>query len=127
MKDRLSDMARICKANSRLCVCLMLLMAFVAQQWHLALSVFLPAGDHASEIAFADIIAHGHSHDWDEQGEPDRQKIPSTHDLIDHEHPTVMLFDMNYAFVVPEGNAWQADFPLARTLQAQRDLRPPIV
>ncbi|MDG4718031.1 MULTISPECIES: hypothetical protein [Thalassospira] len=120
-------MIRMVKARSRLLVCLTLLLAFVAQQWHQQPSAFLPAGDYATEAALADIMSHGHSHDWDEAGEPATGKSPSAHDLVDHEHPTVMMFELTYALVVPGGNIWQADFPEARTQQALRVLRPPIV
>lgn len=105
----------------------MLLVAFFAQQWHQMPSAFLPAGDYATEEELANIIAHGHSHEWDVVGETVSQKAPSTHDLIDHEHPTVMLFELTFAFVSPDGEAWQSDFPEARALRTPRTLRPPIV
>ena len=100
-------MTRLTNVTCRLLICLLLLLAFVAQQWHQGPSANLPAGDFETEAMLAEIIAHGHSHAWDDDGTASGQKNPTTHDLIDHDHPTVMLFDVDLAFAIPQGGPWQ--------------------
>lgn len=119
-------MTRLIKTKYRLVVFLTLFVAFMAQQWHEQPSAFLPAGDPVSKAAFEHIIAHGHSHDWDmpENGAVDQDT--STHDLVDHEHPTVLLVGSGFGLTVPEGTSWQSYGSSVRAQRGPRTLRPPI-